>query len=220
MKQFLKLTALMVLTALLVSCSVNLPGGGDPARIFVLTPKSTFEKGLPEVDWQLLVDTPITASGIGSSRIALRHTAMELKYYSHASWTDSAPKMIQTLMIESFENSGKIISVGRQTVGLRADFVLQSELREFQAEYMHDPADGSEQGSPSVRIRMNAKLIKMPERAIVASRTVEYLIPSDGKDLESVILAYDTALGKVMKRVVGWALKSGEEVWQAKKRGS
>ena len=43
--------------------------------------------------------------------------------------------MIQTLLIESFENTGKIIAVGRQSLGLRSDFNLKLEVREFQAEY-------------------------------------------------------------------------------------
>ena len=200
-----------VLLAGLGACSVELPGGGDPGRIFVLSPKSTFEEGLPEVDWQMLVDVPITANGIGSSRIALRQTAMELKYYAHANWTDSAPKMVQALLIESFENTGKIVSVGRQTVGLRADFILQSDLREFQAEYL----DGEEAG-PTVRVRLNAKLIKMPERVIVASKTVEKTVKAESQKMDAVVVAYDEALGKVMKRIVGWALKSGDRVWQSK----
>mgnify|MGYP003345153382 CR=1 FL=1 len=41
---------------------------------------------------------------------------------------------MQTLIIESLENSGKIVAVGRESVGLRADYILQSDLREFQAE--------------------------------------------------------------------------------------
>ena len=43
--------------------------------------------------------------------------------------------MVQTLMVESFDNFRCVVSVGRDTIGLRADYVLKSELREFQAEY-------------------------------------------------------------------------------------
>ena len=63
-------------------------------------------------------------------------------------------------MIESFENSKRIVAVGRESIGLRADFILKSELREFQAEYF----DG---GVPSVRVAINAKLVQMPRRSIM-----------------------------------------------------
>jgi cholesterol transport system auxiliary component len=42
---------------------------------------------------------------------------------------------VQTLLVESFENTKKIVSVARQGVDLGADNVLKTELREFQAEY-------------------------------------------------------------------------------------
>ena len=46
-------------------------------------------------------------------RIALHRASVELEYYARANWTDLAPAMIQTLVVESFENSGKIVAVGR-----------------------------------------------------------------------------------------------------------
>lgn len=191
----------------LTGCAVKLPGSGTPPRIFVLSPKSTFDENLPVVDWQLLIDAPIAAAGLNSSRIALRQSQIELQYFANAAWTDAAPKMVQRLMIESFENSDKIVSVGRQAVGLRADYILSTELREFQAEY-----EGKDSGAaPDVRIRINTKLVKMPQRTIVASKTYDYLIPAEGADLLSVVKAFDQALGKALKRIVGWAITEGEK---------
>ena len=43
--------------------------------------------------------------------------------------------MVQILVVEFFENAKKILGVGREQIGLRSDFVLKNELREFQAEY-------------------------------------------------------------------------------------
>ena len=194
-------------SALLTGCSVALPGTGAPPRIFVLSPKSTYPDTIPIVDWQLLIDTPIAAAGINSSRIALRQSQIELQYFANAAWSDAAPKMVQRLMIESFENSGKIVSVGRQAVGLRADFILATELREFQAEYMEKGANDA----PEVRARFNAKLIKMPQRTIVASQTYDYLIEAESRKLEHVVKAFDLALGKILKRLVGWAIEEGEK---------
>ena len=57
-------------------------------------------------------------------------------------------------------------------------------------------------------MRLSAKLVQMPERVIVGVITVERLQEAAGTDIESVIEAFDTALGKTMKRVVEWALKT------------
>lgn len=195
------------------ACSVQLPGAGPAPSIYVLSPKSTFPEDVPFVDWQLLVDTPRAPAGIAGQRIALRRKALELKYYARASWTDAAPKMIQQLLIESFENSEKIISVGRQAIGLRSDYILKTDLREFQAEYTDDHGKPLPDGQPpNIHIRLNAKLVRMPQRAIVASKTTRYFIPAPGTDIDSVVRGFDTALGKTLKRIVSWTLSEGQRI--------
>ena len=209
---FKKISALLLVGFVLAGCSVKLPGAGQSPRVFVLSPKSTFPAGLPDVKWQLLVDVPQAAAGIASHRIALRHQAVELEYFSMASWTDDGPKMIQSLLVESFENSKKIISVGRQAIGLRADYRLTTDLREFQAEYMNPDGVAMKEGeAPYVRVRINAKLVRMPQRDIVSSQTFEHLVRADNSDMNAVIATYDVALGKTLKKVVAWTLNQGEK---------
>jgi cholesterol transport system auxiliary component len=196
-------TLTVALSALLSACTGNLlPGAGnDPPSLYVLTPKTTFSKDLPKVAWQLTIPLPIADAALNTARITLRQNPISLEYYARANWVDTAPQMIQTLLVESFENSGKIIGVGRQSVTLRADYSLLTDLREFQAEYI-----GS--GPPRVRVRLNAKLVKMPQRTILATETFEALEPAASSDLQAVVSAFDVALGKTLKRIVEWSLKA------------
>jgi len=57
-----------------------------------------------------------------------------------------------------------------------------------------------------VRVRLNAKLVRMPQRTIVATETFEALVPSASFDLEAVVSAFDVALGRTLKRIVQWSL--------------
>ena len=206
-----------VLSTLLAAC-VELPGSGEPSRLYVLTPKSTFPENLPTVEWQLLVEVPISAAGLNTARIAARHSPIELNYIGAANWTDIAPRMVQTLPVESFENSGRIVGVGRESIGLRSDYLLKTEVREFQAEF-----SGSKTGTaqtadangepPAVRVRINAKLIKMPQRSIIASQTFEHVVKSKKNSMVSIISAFDDGLGKALKEIVVWTLTNGEARW-------
>jgi cholesterol transport system auxiliary component len=180
----------------LAGCAALIPG--DSPQLYVLSPKSTFEENLPHVDWQLIVELPVAAAGLNTTRIAVSRTPLTMEYYARANWTDRAPVLVQTLLIESFENSGKIVSVGRESIGLRSDYVLKTELREFEAV--------EEGGRTLTHVRINAKLIKMPERSIIAATTVERKVPVESRGIDGVIAAFDDALGKVMKRVVEWTL--------------
>lgn len=201
---------------LVLSGCIDLPISSDEApRLYVLTPKSTFPKDLKSVSWQLLVDAPVSPAGLNTARIALQDSPIELRYFSLASWTDFAPSMVQALTVESFENSGKIVSVGREQIGLRADFLLKTELREFQAEYEERiPANatalGPSESPPWARVRINAKLVKMPQRNIVAHQTFERRIRAKANTMSDIIDAFDEALGKALKAMVIWTLQTGE----------
>jgi len=205
--------------ALTAGCDITLPGTGERAQLYVLTPKSTYPDDLPKVDWQLLVEKTTSPAGLDTQRIAVAYSPIELDYFARTNWTDRAPEMVLRLLVESFENSGKIIAVGRDSIGLRSNIVLKTELREFQAEYERketsgqagDGATGSGK-PPQIRVRVAAKLVKMPQRIIMASQTFEQIMPAERNSMEAIVGAFDEALGKTLKRIVIWTLTEGEGI--------
>ena len=186
----------------LAGCTGILPGGGPPPQLYTLSPKSKFASDLAVIKWQLVVEVPIAAGGLATPRIALKTNPIELQYFASARFAEAAPEMVQTLLVESFENTGKIVAVGRQAIGLRSDYNLKSELREFQAEYFGDAK------IPTVRVRINAKLIKQPRRVIIASQNFERRVRAAGPAMPEILAAFDEALGKVLKGVVEWTLRT------------
>jgi len=182
----------------LAGCGI-LPDVKTPTDLYTLSPKTTFDAGLPNVYWQLVVETPIAAAGLNTGRINVATTPLSTDYYATSAWTDRAPLMVQTLLIESFENTKRIVAVGRDTNGLRGNYVLQTELREFQAETFHG-------AKPIVRVRLNVKIVRMPERQIIGSRTIERCSEATDNQVPSVVAAFDDALGAVLKRTVSWVL--------------
>jgi len=185
--------------ALLAGC-VDVPGTGPAPDLYNLTPKSTFPPNLPRITSQLVVEEPLASGGLDTARIALSPSLTELKYFAKARWVERSPKMIQTLLVESFENTGKIVAVSRQAIGLRSDFNLKSELREFQAEYLNG------RKVPQIRVRLNVKIVKQPRLAIIASRNFERLVPAQSDSMPAIVEAFDLALGKVLRQTVEWSL--------------
>lgn len=189
--------ALGTMLVAIAGCSI-LPPELPAPRLYLLSPKSTFDKNLPRVTWQLSIDPPIAESGLNTTRIAVMRKPYLLEYFERANWIDTAPRMVQRLLVESFENSRRIIGVGRQSVTLRADYGLITELREFQAE--------SFGGRMEVHVRINAKLVKLPQRQIVSTLSAEHKVATEGPAIEQIVRAFDDALGKALKDVVSWAL--------------
>lgn len=193
---------LLLVAAALSGCGLlTLPGSGPAPVLYDLSPKTSFDENLPNISAQLIIEEPSAARGIDSDRIALRPRPIEIKYFAGSRWSDRAPKMVQTLLVESFENTGKIVAVGRQSIGLRSDYVIKCELREFQAEYF-DAA-----GIPTIHVGLNVKLVKMPEARIIASRTFEQSGLASANDVAAVVDSFDATLGKVLRRTVEWSLR-------------
>jgi cholesterol transport system auxiliary component len=206
-------TPALALAALAQGCSLPVPGQGPPPELFRLTPKSSFDEDLPAVDWQLVLEPPVADAGLNTTRIALQRAPTQIEYYARSGWADRAPLMIQTLMVESFENSQKIVSIGRESIGLRADFILKSELRELQAVYFNG-------GLPEAWVSINAKLVQMPRRAIVASQSFDHRVTAAADSLPEIIAAFDEAAGKVLRRLVAWTLIEGDRADRAMRRTS
>ena len=193
--------------ALLLSAALGLAGcsafTSAPPSLYVLQPKTTYDTNLPTVGYQLVVTVPDAPQSLDSARIALARSPTTIDYFANSAWTDRAPVMVQDLLVESFENTRKIESVGRDTSGLRADYVLLTDLRDFEARYY----EGTNK-PPQVRVRLTAKLIKMPEREIIGGLDAVKLADAEHNDIDSIVAAFGEATGNAMKMIVQWTLRT------------
>lgn len=195
------LKSLLPLLLVLGGCASMIPGADrDPPQLYELRPTGSFAANLPRIRAQLLVETPTATASLRSSRIAIKTQPTKLDYLADSEWTDLATNLMQTLLVESFDNSGRIAGVARQGGGLRTDFLLKSDLREFHAEMY--------KGSPArTRIRLHVRLVRWNDRDIVASRTFETAELLAGESGEAIVASFDAAVGGVLKQVVEWSLR-------------
>jgi cholesterol transport system auxiliary component len=186
----------------LAGCSAVITGGGDPPRLYTVNAHGG-GAGAPPVQWNLEVPVPTAPQGLNSQRIALRRSPVSLEYYAGVNWVDVAPEMVQTALVHSFENSGAITGVARDSTRLRPDYVLVSDLRDFQADY--DTANGP----PLAHVRIVARLMRLvPDRAIIASQAFEASVRAGGTTVDSVVVAFDQATSQVANQIVDWTLRA------------
>ena len=197
-----RLAALVLVPGGAATCSSLIPGSGAPPQLYVLMRKTTFPPDLPTVSRQLLVDTPVAPAEIDTTRVALTRSPTTIDYFANAAWSDRAPAMVQSLLIESFEQTGKIISVARDSAVLRADYILMPELRRFEARYE------SGESPPTVLVRLLVRVVRMPERTIIGEEIAEGRETAQANAMDAIVEAYNEALGSVMKRLVTWTLRT------------
>ena len=89
------------------------------------------------------------------------------------------------------------------TIGLRADFLIVTDIREFQAIVPQDDPDAPLR----VDVRLNIKLIDAFEDRIIASRSFEEVVPALSDAPRDVVEAFDEALGDTMRDSVEWSIR-------------
>jgi cholesterol transport system auxiliary component len=172
-----------------------------PKYIFRLTPVATFPPDLPRLRAQLRIDVPTAPAALDRQRIALTRSAISLDYFADAEWADTLSALVQTVLADSFENS-RAIAVVDGSLGLRADFVLGTELRHFEAQY------GAGGGPPAALVEIGAKLAKIPQSEVVAAARFERQVPAAGNDLPNIVTAFDRAQQAVTAEIVAWTLRN------------
>jgi cholesterol transport system auxiliary component len=171
-----------------------------PGNLYRLAPAADFPTNLRHVSAQLLIELPQVPAGIDTARIALSKSPISLDYYADSLWTDRVPGLLKNLLVASFENSRAITAFGRDSISLRADFILQTEIRHFEAVY--DTAGGP----PRIWVAIIARLVAMPRRAIIAQMRFEQRVPAAANEVPAIVTAFNGATDAVLRDVVLWTL--------------
>ena len=197
----MKIFPLLAALALLSGCGNLLAPAGDPAKLYMLHAPAQVTTNAPPARWQLLIAAPDASLDLNNARIAVAPTSSRIDYYANVSWADRPPAMLQELLLESFDRSGRIGAVQRQSGGLKADFILNCDLQDFQVETA---------GQPVVHIGLTARLVRTRDRTIVASRKFESSSPAGG-DFDGAIAAFDLDLQTLLPQIVDWTLSQGAQ---------
>jgi phospholipid/cholesterol/gamma-HCH transport system substrate-binding protein len=118
----------------------------------------------------------------------------ELKPLEEGQWADSVPRLVQTKMVESFENAG-FAHVGKAMDGFTPEVQLLLEIRSF---------DISLVAPPSARIEISAKWLG-PDAKISAECSFSATAPATGVESSAAPAALNDAFQTVARDIVVWA---------------
>ena len=189
--------------------------GGPKTVVQVYAPvsKITADPSWPAADWSLSIGVTAGNQMLDSSRIAVRPSPNRFQAYKAAAWADNAPDLLQTALVEGFEDSGKISAVGRFGAYSRGDFGLVLEVRAFETIYSG--------GSPEAVIEVQAMLVKLRDKpGVVATKRFRQVVPGAAPDLDTMVGSFGQAMSAVSTDIVGWTLVEGDRAVKAAAEGS
>jgi len=185
---------------LLAGCSDLIGPTSAPQQLYVLRPTGGVSTNGPKVKWSLAISTSTTSDHLDSSRIALTQSDNSVDYYASSAWTDHLPRLVRDSLVEAFENSARIAAVSADSEGFHADYVLQAQIRDFEARYSQPD------GIPTVWVRVESKMAPSKGREIVASLNSIHQVQATANSVPAVVQAFNDAMGAVVSDIVNWAL--------------
>lgn len=178
----------------------KMTGGGSnkPARTFDLMPVTDMTSVPVPPAGQLVVAEPTIPLALNTDRIQQRNKSGEYKPLAEWRWTDNLPNLLQTRIIQSYENAGYTGLIAKPADVLDPDHRLMIDIRGF---YL-DPGD-----QPVAQVELMAKIADRDGK-VTTSRLFRTKVPSNRQQTESEINALRTAFQKTTKELIDWSIKA------------
>jgi cholesterol transport system auxiliary component len=181
-----------LLAALLAGCTSLL--AGPPSAIFDLSaPSLNSAPPAHQRNIQVLVPEPSTVGALDTERIAGRPTPSEYAYLPGAVWSDRLPKLLQTRLVETLQNSGRARAVAVPGQGLLIDYQVVLDVRAFEL---------TTQGA---HVDFSVRVMDDRNGRVVRSRVFQYLVPVQGRGTAAVVAALDRGMEQAFTDIANWA---------------
>lgn len=201
-----RLFGVLVLAVSMQACALATVGSEAAPDIYVLTsPGIDFGTERERLAIQIVVDEPFAPAALDSNRIVYQPSPNEIRYFSNARWSDRAPQMLQTLLVDALDRAGMFKAVGRRSAGMRSDFLLRTSIVTFGAE-----ESGGE--TESVRILINAQLVRRFSDEIVAGRRFEAVAQPTSNRMIDIVNAFDNATAIAIGDLSVWVYDEAAKV--------
>ncbi|WP_246812063.1 ABC-type transport auxiliary lipoprotein family protein [Microvirga sp.] len=182
-----RLAPVALLAALTGACS-----SGPPPATFDLSAPSARIRGAAGV--QVLVNEPAALQQLSTQQILVKDASGSVSFIGGGQWADNLPRLVQTRLINTFENASQLRGVSRPSSGAVADVQLISELRRFEIATPDNQAVAE----------ISVKIVSDRDGRIVNGRIFRTSVPTSAVDAPNAARALDEALSVVMLDIVRW----------------
>lgn len=182
------LSVVAVGSLLLAGC-----GGGSAPTTYDLSAPRDFGR-IGGGGGVLIVAQPTAVQALDSDRLIVKDSSGALSFLGGAQWADRVPNLVQTRLIQTFENGSRIAAVGRPGERIVPDFQLNTDIRAFNI----DAASGQ------AVVEITAKLIGDRTGKVQRAKLFSARVPA-GAEGAGAAQALDQALSQVLIQIARWA---------------
>ncbi len=182
----LRISVALTVTLLVASC------GGSALETFDLSAASP--PSAHRLRAQIAVREPTASLDLDGQRILVRTGPETLAYLAGAQWSDRLPSLVQTRLVQTFQNAHLLQSVARAGGGIAADYSLELDIRAFELDAKAVQAN----------VDIAAKIVTTTGGRVIAAQIFKTQVPAAGTGGPAAARALDAALSATMKQIVAF----------------
>ncbi len=147
---------------------------------------------------QLLVAEPTALKALDSENIVVRLSSSEVQYLANSQWSDRLPRMVQSKLVEAFQDTGRLGGVGRPGQGLAIDYQVVTDIRAFEVDTKNNVAN----------IEISVQLLNDRNGTVRAQDVFRASARVSGTGNANFVKALDSAFAAASREIVAWTLKA------------
>ena len=145
--------------------------------------------GAPTTQVDISIGRPDFAPGLDTDRIAVLK-GRQLDYYRGVRWGGRTVEIVQSMLVSSINDQQLFRSVTAEQARVANDYMLDVEVRNFEADY----ANGA---IPEAHVMIIGRLIRVVDRKLVTTITSDARVAAQEERMNGVAAAFESAAQKV-----------------------
>jgi cholesterol transport system auxiliary component len=164
----------------------------DSARSAATTPGASAATTPPPT---LQVPRPQADPGLATDQIVLVQSDHRMDRFAGSSWPGALPDVVSTLAIDTLRASGSWAAVHDAPSPFSADYLLQINIRRFEADYTHGSS------KPMVYVTLDCTLARRAGRELLTSFAAEGTAEAEENRMSAVVAAFEKAANMALATV-------------------
>lgn len=192
--------------ALCLACLLMLPACGDilktPEPLQTLAMHTINLDGplcASQTPVQIIVNMPESRSGLNTDRIAMMQDEREIQYVRKYKWENTAPVMIQRMLVDTLNQSQCFIGAGSPNMGLTSPYRLMTEV--MRMHYLYD----SQTGKGEVNVHLLITLVDMEKGLLIGQHNATGSSQNNFSDAIIFSEELEKTLNAVVREAVEWS---------------
>ncbi len=182
------------------SAVASLNAAATPLATFLLSPAAGSTAGR-RTTRTVLIARPDAPAAIATDRIMIKTGVASVSYLPDARWSDDLPAVLQSLLVRSISDTGRIGYVGKSEGGPVPDTAILVRLDAFEVIAKAD-------GTFDAVVDMTLTAMDDRTQRVIATRSFAQTAILANDSADSIVTGFQQALDIVLPEIADWVLRN------------